>query len=573
MASVPSSGPISFSNLANVFGGTPASGQVSLSQFHPVHNRIAKASGLREVGPVSLSNYLGKSKVVPGTIPNGTPIFIHSTRLINSNYTGPSVRIRRNNDNTLSDMFVNQYGEATTGSNSTGTSLSNWIGTANAFVTTFYDQSGNNYHAFQSNSSFQPRVELLPTDNARFRMNFRDGAFLLANSSVSSNVLPHDALQIITYDIASATIAGNSNGILLYRGNAYWAYYEPRIMASRATVTGANFGGSFANYAPDLTKTNTLMVQSAPGSTQQRYVWLNGNAVSTTFNRNVISTPSQISVPVIGRAVENISGGGVYTMTDVTPSNNMYIHDVHAYSNVVGNNFAVVDHLKYLFEEGLSGLCNVQRPTITSANILRNFEAFTYTGGPWIDRTNLAVLIPSSNITFTSGIPSYFSTPSNYTGQFQNDIGTLPSSNWTVVCMIRMTSNITLPDTWSRIISGGTNSSNAEAAVNGSGNLGFKISNTAWITSSTLPLNMWNMISLGYSASVRRVTAWLNSNAIITSNLSTNATTPTGFSLAQCYVSSNEGLPCQLAFVHMYDAMLSQADVNKLYSYWSDLYY
>lgn len=52
-------------------------------------------------------------------------------------------------------------------------------------------------------------------------------------------------------------------------------------MASRATVTGSGFGGSFANYAPDLTKTNTLMVQPAPGSTQQRYVWLNGNAVTT----------------------------------------------------------------------------------------------------------------------------------------------------------------------------------------------------------------------------------------------------------------------------------------------------
>lgn len=190
MATVPTSGPISFSNLANVFGGTPASGQVSLSQFHPVHNRTAKAAGLPQVGPVSLSNYLGKSKVAPGTIPSGTPIFIHSTRLINSNYTGPSVRIRRNTDNALSDMYVNQYGEATTGFNVTGTSLSNWIGPVNAFVTTFYDQSGNNYHAIQNNSSFQPRVELLPTDNTRFRMNFRDGAFLLASSIVSSNVLP-----------------------------------------------------------------------------------------------------------------------------------------------------------------------------------------------------------------------------------------------------------------------------------------------------------------------------------------------------------------------------------------------
>lgn len=66
-----------------------------------------------------------------------------------------AVRVRRSSDNAEQDIgFIG----STVGSALDTTSLSGFVGSNSAFVTTFYDQSGNAQHAVQATTTKQPRI-------------------------------------------------------------------------------------------------------------------------------------------------------------------------------------------------------------------------------------------------------------------------------------------------------------------------------------------------------------------------------------------------------------------------------
>jgi hypothetical protein len=96
----------------------------------------------------------------------------YSTRLVNSAYTGPCMRVRRSSDNAEADVaFDATYKRITIACTATittagssgliiGTTLSfgSFYGSSSCFVTTWYDQTGNGKHAVQSTLSSQPRI-------------------------------------------------------------------------------------------------------------------------------------------------------------------------------------------------------------------------------------------------------------------------------------------------------------------------------------------------------------------------------------------------------------------------------
>ena len=73
----------------------------------------------------------------------------YSLRNLSSSYSGSVVRVRRDSDNTEQDFNAEEITDGT---------LADFCGASNGFVTTWYDQSGNNSHASQSTSSLQPRL-------------------------------------------------------------------------------------------------------------------------------------------------------------------------------------------------------------------------------------------------------------------------------------------------------------------------------------------------------------------------------------------------------------------------------
>lgn len=76
----------------------------------------------------------------------------YSLRKLRSSYTGAAIRVRRTSDDTEQDIgFSATY-------SLDRTALTNFTGTYSATVVTWYDQSGNNYHARQSATVYQPRI-------------------------------------------------------------------------------------------------------------------------------------------------------------------------------------------------------------------------------------------------------------------------------------------------------------------------------------------------------------------------------------------------------------------------------
>jgi len=73
----------------------------------------------------------------------------YSLRTLRPDYSGPVVRVRRASDNAEQDFTASQVGDGT---------LAGFLSGANAFVTTFYDQSGNGRDATQAVASDQPQM-------------------------------------------------------------------------------------------------------------------------------------------------------------------------------------------------------------------------------------------------------------------------------------------------------------------------------------------------------------------------------------------------------------------------------
>jgi hypothetical protein len=95
----------------------------------------------------------------------------YSLRKLSSTYSGSCIRVRRSSDNTEQDIgFVNNVLDTT--------SLLSFVGAGNGFVTTWYDQSGNNYNVINTTSNKQPSIVeggSIITKNGLSSLNF-DGS-------------------------------------------------------------------------------------------------------------------------------------------------------------------------------------------------------------------------------------------------------------------------------------------------------------------------------------------------------------------------------------------------------------
>jgi hypothetical protein len=76
----------------------------------------------------------------------------YSLRKLSSTYSGSAIRVRRSSDNTEMNIGFNSDGSLNT------SALLTFVGSGNGFVTTWYDQSGNNINANQTVAASQPLI-------------------------------------------------------------------------------------------------------------------------------------------------------------------------------------------------------------------------------------------------------------------------------------------------------------------------------------------------------------------------------------------------------------------------------
>ena len=162
-----------------------------------------------------------------------------------------------------------------------GDSLAYWLGSSTtAYVTTWYDQSGNAYHASQSTTSLQPKYSL-SNQYVDFKpsawMNVANG-FLPSGNSPYSFVLKHgNILNVNGAAFGMGPININNNCLVLRRNtgqyNAYWWYVDD----------------AFGTYSP-----NNVVSETYDQSNRRGYV--NGilQSIVASSSHNGQSLPSYI---------------------------------------------------------------------------------------------------------------------------------------------------------------------------------------------------------------------------------------------------------------------------------------
>ena len=174
---------------------------------------------------------------------------IYALYSANSTYQGSTIKLRRSSDNATSDFYADVYGNLTDASGST---FSSWIGSSTAYVDTWYDQSGNNFHATQSTTNLQPvynnTLKLLDFSNSSFLNMGTAGAGPIPTGTLNAPytfVLKHGATGSIPENGASIVSGGAGatnqlNGILMTSNyHNYW--YNNDITYSSTPVTGNVF--------------------------------------------------------------------------------------------------------------------------------------------------------------------------------------------------------------------------------------------------------------------------------------------------------------------------------------------
>ena len=185
----------------------------------------------------------------------------YSLRLMRTAYTGSAIRVRRSSDSTEQDINFNVFGELDT------VSLLAFAGTGDAFVKTWYDQSGNSNDATQTTTASQPQIVssgAVIVENGKPAIEF-DGS----NDSLTPTSTLSSPSEFSTFIIAtpSATLSG-------YRG-----LYAPDngassfMFLSNVTNTWGTYGSSNqpANSALAVNSTALLSMLSSNGDSGNFY--------------------------------------------------------------------------------------------------------------------------------------------------------------------------------------------------------------------------------------------------------------------------------------------------------------
>lgn len=184
--------------------------------------------------------------------------FAYGLRVLESDYNGPLIRLRRDSDNAEED-----FGWADNDIVDVD-AINTWRAGANVFVVIWYDQSGLGRNAIQNNVNRQPQF----TPNAAHPFFRGDGANDFLDTQTSIQVVTNAGNNGSVFGVFNATRRSQHTfGVL--RGSNRWSthvnwnngnlYFDPGICcASRRTYGNAAFEGVWTQYSFVKLNTNTL---------------------------------------------------------------------------------------------------------------------------------------------------------------------------------------------------------------------------------------------------------------------------------------------------------------------------
>ena len=199
-----------------------------------------------------------------------------SLRLLDKDYTGNCITVRRINGDTSNIGFTNNYLDTV--------SLKTFCGTASSdtcWVRRWYDQSGNNNNATQTTNASQPQIlrgGVIFRDNSEVAFRF-DGVDDWMNSNVAfaaNDYTYYSVGRVITP--ATTTL----HGIYGIRGTSnqrfYWGFFSQTAAYSFAT------GDGFPDATVSSASVDFVIYTNWIESTSSMNIALNGGSIANVTN-------------------------------------------------------------------------------------------------------------------------------------------------------------------------------------------------------------------------------------------------------------------------------------------------
>ena len=180
-----------------------------------------------------------------------------------TNSTAPVVRVRRSSDNALLDIGYTANGDFDT------TVLKNFASAGNAFVQTWYDQSGNSFDVTQSTMSQQPRIVnagIVERSNGKPSVRFIGVASTVLQNNTPAGTMFTSGYIGSAYAVLEASAGytsafgygagGNSNRWQVHLNESDVTHFEPGSGNNRTSFSNAANTGLLKCYS-FIAKTST----------------------------------------------------------------------------------------------------------------------------------------------------------------------------------------------------------------------------------------------------------------------------------------------------------------------------
>jgi hypothetical protein len=222
----------------------------------------------------------------------------YSLRKLRGAYSGAAVRVRRSNDNAEQDIGFDANG------NFNESALTSFVGANSAFVTTWYDQSGNTRNATQATAANQPRIVnagVVDKVNGRVSPAWQSNRYyaLTAPISITQNILS-------VFDVSRIN-SGTTYPRIVVLSNASNTDLDPNTFIAHLYNPGLNVHSAYKNGFSNG-------VAHTLGVLQQVTSMLNNSAHSIYRNSG---TPAVSTLDGTTLAVTNLTIGNKVVIADI----------------------------------------------------------------------------------------------------------------------------------------------------------------------------------------------------------------------------------------------------------------
>ena len=306
---------------------------------------------------------------------NQTANVAYSVRKLSSGYTGNAIKVRRSSDD------ATQVIGFTVGGALDISALLAFAGTGDAFVDTWYDQSGNGKNLTQANSVNQPRIVSsgsMDLENSKPFIRF----FGVVGGTFNSLNLATEMTTTGHLSVVNKFVTGGGGFLLGHSSYYYW----------------------HSDYG--LAINRLISQQYASSSVKNSKIWQNGISIATNealFNTSLMVqslVPSNASTETIWNNIgsdrnsgHNITGGGGYSELIVfaseldTDSRNALTGSQAGYFGIILPTVPDAPTNLIITPLNNGGMIHFTAPTNDGGSAITNYEYSTDNGSTWITPT------------------------------------------------------------------------------------------------------------------------------------------------------------------------------------------